>query len=799
MKKSLIQSNKTKSTSFYTGLLAILTVLFSFVHVRAAEYSVDQWRVVEITLTSVVTYADPFQDIELTATFTGPNNEVITRPAFWDGGTTWRVRFAPTRTGTWTYSTTCSDATNTGLHNLTGHVQATAYTGRLPIYKNGFLKVSANKRHMVYNDETPFFWLGDTHWQMSDYERDGECNYGDNCGSQFRHVAKDRKAKGFTVYQTYPDAGVNDGGGNVHVVNWWTTKYTRLDPVAFQKYFDPKMAYLADSGFVVALGCGVHWLSTESVGLNGLKMLARYMVARYGAYPVVWFTAQEVDIKPEEAAIWKEVAKTIDYYDSYKHPLTGHMAYNSSYIWGKETWHTWFAVQGGHGTSGTYQNQSFYKGFWNYLPTQPFLEAEAKYEDVDCGGLNTATDDRVAAYKSIQCGSLGFTYGVSGIWAMKWDTNVAGWDSYSKYPWYVGVDAPGSTYMKYLKQFYTSFAWDKLVPRFSDPAWCSFVNPETSILSSTPDAERYVVYFYQAARTTGTLKNLSDTKTYCARWFNPATGKSILISEAVNPVGGAYTIPQKPDTNDWLLLVEDANALSILPTGDEMPVSLNKTTTVSTSSASGFTGAQAVDNSPRTYWCAGNGSFPQWLSVDLGVNTELSAIRTKFYANEQWKYTIEGSVDHILWSALANHTDGAAGYLMTDSVRGNFRYIRITITGASVDWAALREFSVFSRPVVVPTGVVNIPAAGNSDATLTSFPNPASGSTTISFNIPKPAQADIRIFNCRGQLIDNMGSAEYTPGVHSLVWDATQQPTGIYLAVLKIKGSVLKHKIAILK
>jgi len=376
---------------------------------------------------------------------------------------------------------------------------------------------------------------------------------------------------------------------------------------------------------------------------------------------------------------------------------------------------------------------------------------------------------------------------------------VAGWDSYSKYPWYVGVDAPGSTYMKYLKQFYTSFAWDKLVPRFSDPAWCSFVNPETSILSSTPDAERYVVYFYQAARTTGTLKNLSDTKTYCARWFNPATGKSILISEAVNPVGGAYTIPQKPDTNDWLLLVEDANALSILPTGDEMPVSLNKTTIVSTSSASGFTGAQAVDNSPRTYWCAGNGSFPQWLSVDLGVNTELSAIRTKFYANEHWKYTIEGSVDHILWSALANHTDGTTGYLMTDSVRGNFRYIRITITGASVDWAALREFSVFSRPVVVPTGVVNIPATGNSDATITSFPNPASGSTTISFNIPKPAQADIRIFNCRGQLIDDMGSAEYTPGVHSLVWDASQQPTGIYLAVLKIKGSVLKHKIAILK
>ena len=97
-------------------------------------------------------------------------------------------------------------------------------------------------------------------------------------------------------------------------------------------------------------------------------------------------------------------------------------------------------------------------------------------------------------------------------------------------------------------------------------------------------------------------------------------------------------------------------------------MSLNKTATVSSSSASGYTGSQAVDNSPRTYWCAGNGTFPQWLSVDLGVITPLSLIQTKFYANEQWKYKIEGSLDNVIWSSLASHTDGAEGYLMKDSV-----------------------------------------------------------------------------------------------------------------------------------
>ena len=799
MKITFIQFVRLISKNSYNGLFIILLSLFSFANLKAADSTVEQWRVVEISFTSQVTYPNPFQDVDLNATFTGPNGEVITRPAFWDGGTTWRIRFAPTLAGTWTYSTTCSDVTNTGLQSQTGNVQAVAYMGNLPIYKNGFLKVSSNKRYMVFNDETPFFWLGDTHWQMSDYERDGECNYGDNCGSQFKHVVKDRIAKGFTVYQTYPDAGVNDGGGNAHVANWWSTKYTRLDPVAFQKYFDPKMAYLADNGFVVALGCGVHWLSTESVGLTGMKLLAKYMVARYGAYPIVWITGQEVDIKPDEQAIWKEVAKTIDSYDSYKHPLTGHLAVNENYTWGQETWHTWFAVQGGHSTTRTYRDQAFYKGFWNYLPTQPFLEAEAKYEDVDCGGLNDAIDERVAAYKSIQCGSLGFTYGVSGIWAMKWDNKIPGWDSFSKYPWYVGVDAPGSTYMKYMKEFYTSFDWDKLVPRFSDPVWCSFVNPETSILSSTPDAQRYVVYFYNTTTTTGTLKNMTDTKTYCARWFDPATGKSILISDAVSSLGGSYTIPEKPDNKDWLLLVEYVTDKSILPVGEELPVSLNKTATVSSSSASGYTGSQAVDNSPRTYWCAGNGTFPQWLSVDLGVITPLSLIQTKFYANEQWKYKIEGSLDNVIWSSLASHTDGAEGYLMKDSVNGNYRFIRLTVTGSTVDWAAIREFSVFNWSVIVPTEVENILIPKSGDAILSAFPNPGKERINISFSLKKPSQAEIQIFNMQGQLIDNLGSAQYSSGIHSLIWETNQQPNGIYLAVLKIKDDLLKQKFVILK
>ena len=69
--------------------------IFGSANAFAADYKIQQWQAVEIALTSSVTYTDPFQDVDVTATFTGPGKKSITRPAFWDGGVTWKVRFAP--------------------------------------------------------------------------------------------------------------------------------------------------------------------------------------------------------------------------------------------------------------------------------------------------------------------------------------------------------------------------------------------------------------------------------------------------------------------------------------------------------------------------------------------------------------------------------------------------------------------------------------------------------------------------------------------------------------------------------
>jgi hypothetical protein len=158
----LARNKLTPTFVLRVSIAACLVLLFP-VNAFAAKYRTQRWRAVEIVLTSSVTYDNPFQDVDVTATFAGPDHTLMSRPAFWDGGRTWKVRFAPPHTGVWEMTTSATDPKNKGLDGVTASVRCDPYSGTLEIYKRGFLKVSANSRYFVYADGTPFFYLGDTH------------------------------------------------------------------------------------------------------------------------------------------------------------------------------------------------------------------------------------------------------------------------------------------------------------------------------------------------------------------------------------------------------------------------------------------------------------------------------------------------------------------------------------------------------------------------------------------------------------------------------------------------------------
>jgi hypothetical protein len=109
-------------------------------------------------------YSDPFNQVDVDVIVTTPEGHEERVPAFWAGGSVWRVRYAPPAPGTYRLRSVCSDAANKDLHNVTSALHAEAYTGENPHYKNGVLKIAQDRRHFEYANGTPFFWLGDTWW-----------------------------------------------------------------------------------------------------------------------------------------------------------------------------------------------------------------------------------------------------------------------------------------------------------------------------------------------------------------------------------------------------------------------------------------------------------------------------------------------------------------------------------------------------------------------------------------------------------------------------------------------------------
>lgn len=563
---------------FLTMVLGIAQyhLIFCAQNAFAGNHRVQQWQAVEIMLTSSVKYADPFQDVDVTATFTKPGSKAITRPAFWDGGLTWKVRFAPPQAGLWTMTTRATDARNSGLHHVTRTVQCDPYFGNLDIYKHGFLKVSGNGRYLTYADGTPFFYLGDTHWILS-HERFNTSN-SPGVASQFKYTVDKRVSQGFTVFQSEP--GWQARSAQIRITDEGRTDeeadagfshgLTSTDLAGFAN-LDRKFKYIADRGLVHA-NAEIGWVGDPAVfpifTEAFMSRLAKYWVARYGAYPVIWTIAQEIDKNYYGAYDattinkWFAAAQSITDNDAYHHPMMPHMenmdhtsAANSS--WSGRPYHSGWAVQ----WQGELTEVDIAKGFWNALPTKPSVLYESAYDHFWTDSRNALG----AAYKAFQYGMYGYGYGANGIWNDIYSKPGALGDFGTAYEmpahyfwWRDGADLQTGDQLAYFKHFYASLQWWKLVPRFNDKAWGSFADASRSLLSSDRQ-DTYVVFFFGSGTSTGTLNQMENRAIYSAQWFNPRNGRYENIGTFAQ-TGSQWIIPNRPTAEDWILLVKKSSA-----------------------------------------------------------------------------------------------------------------------------------------------------------------------------------------------------------------------------------------------
>jgi Secretion system C-terminal sorting domain len=79
------------------------------------------------------------------------------------------------------------------------------------------------------------------------------------------------------------------------------------------------------------------------------------------------------------------------------------------------------------------------------------------------------------------------------------------------------------------------------------------------------------------------------------------------------------------------------------------------------------------------------------------------------------------------------------------------------------------------------------------------FPNPFNPNTTIIFQTSNEMTATIRIYDILGKLVGTLFKGDISPGVHSMPWNASGQPSGIYFCIADGNGQSQLIKLILMK
>lgn len=534
------------------------------------NYQAEQWRTVDIPIVTTKTYTSPFEDVDVFGVFDGPDGRQIKLLAFWDGDGTWILRFAPTQTGIWNFSTYSTDSNNVDFV-CNGTVECAPYAGDLDMYRHGFLQVSEDKDYLEHADGTPFFWLGDTHWTFVTEERFNESNC-PKYDSQFKACVDKRVTQKFTVYQCNFRDGKISGffGRNIDLMHE-TPEGFIPNLEEFHKNVDPKMKYLADAGFLIAVGYAWGY-DMEPNGLERYKKFAKYTAARYGAYPVAWTLAGELpgymgDLE-KNVRLWNEVAKEGEKWSAYENLQSAHLACSRPFpkIYENESWFDFAMSQAGHGDFD--MAQTMYVEFKEMYKGHPVLESEATYEGATSNEYTSriipAAMMRRLAYLIMQSGGCGYTYGCNGVWELQWEAGVGG-IGWGDMAWWDGLELPGADQLTIFRDFYESVEWYRLKPLSSDQAMTKSFFMENSnrtqiFFTGDKELKTIVGYFSETAMRSFIIKS-TDVKAYKGWWLNPENGERTEMSELLYPVDGVleYNAQDRfANRQDMLLVLQAA-------------------------------------------------------------------------------------------------------------------------------------------------------------------------------------------------------------------------------------------------
>ena len=187
---------------------------------------------------------------------------------------------------------------------------------------------------------------------------------------------------------------------------------------------------------------------------------------------------------------------------------------------------------------------------------------------------------------------------------------------------------------------------------------------------------------------------LPETVTINGRTHKIYKSRLMLPNEFGYFASNGYGITLAPGSNLYLVFAVSAEQELQAP-GQQVTVSSFEAANVA---------ANAIDGNVATRWGAADGTYPQWVKIDLGQKDTIGGYQINWYNNaaRSYKYKIELSDDDITYNLSvdrqANTQVGVSDDRIVAPNSHAGRYVRVTVTGSSAGWASFFELKVFGLP-----------------------------------------------------------------------------------------------------
>ena len=469
----------------------------------------------------------------------------------------------------------CSDATDSGLHGQRGSITVTAAADEKNLLlRHGPLRLSDDRRHFAHADGTPFFWLADSWWfGMSSRLR---------FPGEFRTLLDDRVAKGFSVIQfaiAFPcDIAPFDPRGANEAGHAWTAGFGSINPAYFD-LADQRVRTIVDAGLVPNI-VGAWGYYLPLMGVEKMKRHWRYLVARYGAWPVVWTVAGEstlvyYDFKagsPEQAAAraaqvqgWSEVAKQLRATDPFHRLVTVHPGPNSGMMRPLTDMASldFVFLQPGHSDWETLPVALEHLArARREFPDRPSLMGEVCFEGMHGGGSGPKIQ-RFLFWSTVLSGAPGFSYGTDTTWQFNRRDEPFGASphgmAWGNIPWDEGYRWAGSTHVGLGRKILADIEWWRLEPHRewitpnATPAdlmkpYCAGIPGRLRVVFLPKGQARWVQPF--------AMRGLEAGVRYTARYADPITGRSEPPIAVEPDSRGEWRLTYPPILQDWVLIMQ---------------------------------------------------------------------------------------------------------------------------------------------------------------------------------------------------------------------------------------------------